>query len=285
MARGDWTWIGERQAPSLDVTPPFKPLWISARTPISCERQQVRAASSYLCYYGHGQVDVIATFDLAILAAEAFERSDLERLNAGGTVTLGYVSLGQDASDCDAPWVRRSAAGGALEDDNWGTYLVNPAHPAWKQRCLSVIAELLKKGYGGLFLDTLDSVRPEDQVALVALIGAVRDQYPDIPLVLNRGFALLEPLGDRIDGVMFESLSCAWQLEDDGRVSYCAVNAESFYFNQQFAQRVSATAKLHGLICLALDYTDSPALEAHARAVAKELGYVAWCADRVLSRV
>lgn len=281
MARGSSTWIGERQTFGASTVP----LWIGAPIAISCDRQRVRAASSYLCYYGRGEVDVIATYDLAILAAEAFERPELEQLSASGTVTLGYVSMGQDASEPDAAWVRRSPSGDPLEDAHWGTYLVNPAHPAWRKRCFLLIAELLEKGYSGLFLDTLDSARPEEQAALVALIRAVRDQYPDAPLILNRGFALLEQLGEQIDGVMFESLSCTWQLEADGFVHYRAVSPESFHFNRQFAQRVSATAKSHGLICLALDYTDSPALEAHARAIAEELGYVSWCADRVLSRV
>lgn len=248
-------------------------------------RQRLRDASSYVCYYGRGGLSALSTVAVAILAAEAFEAAELEQLSNAGTVSLGYVSLGQDATRADAAWVRRSPMGVTLEDTAWGSQLVNPAHPDWQAHIARVTSELVRRGYSGLFLDTLDSALPEDQAALVGLILELRQRHPNIPMVINRGFALLPMLGQSIDGVMFESLSSTWQLEADGGVVCRLVDAETFYFNRQYAEKVSAYARSLGLLCLALDYTDRPMLTAHAKSVAVELGYVSWCSDRLLTRL
>jgi polysaccharide biosynthesis protein PelA len=248
-------------------------------------RQRLRGARSYVCYYGAGGLESISTVDAAILAAEAYSPAELERLSRSGTVTLGYISLGQDASEEASAWVRRSNDGQPLRDEQWGSQIVNPAQSGWQLRIKSASDTLLQNGFQGLFFDTLDSERPEDQAALVALILILRDRHPDVPMVINRGFALLPQLGQRIDGVMFESLSCTWQLEADGRVTCRITDEETTYFNRQYAQDISRYAESLGLLRLALDYTDSPTLEAHAQSVARELGFVSWCSDRLLMRL
>ena len=248
-------------------------------------RQRLRQATNYLCYYGRHGLEIISKTDAAMLAAEAYTTDELALLNKAGTVTLGYLSLGQDACPQAEAWVRRSADGEVQKDAAWGVHLVDPSHPAWQARVTATAAELLERGYSGLFLDTLDSDRAEDQAALVDIVQMLRAAHPDAPITINRGFALLPHIAHLIDAVMFESLSCTWLLESDGRVSYDRVAPDAFYFNQLFALKVANLAKLHGFNCLALDYTDSPTLEQHARAVALGLGFKSFCADRLLSRL
>ena len=84
--------------------------WFKHGSRVAAARQRVRTSRNYLCYYGRGALSTLSTFDLAILAAEAYSRPELEQLAQAGCATLGYVSLGQDATvTADSPWLRRGA--------------------------------------------------------------------------------------------------------------------------------------------------------------------------------
>lgn len=248
-------------------------------------RQRLRSAQNYACYYGRGALEALSHLDAAILAADTYGPDELEWLAHSGTVALGYVSLGEDASPDAGPWVRRNPNGKPLCDRDWGSFVVDPSHPAWTNRVLETASKLLRDGFSGLFLDTLDSERAEDQAALVALIGALRAANTEAPLVINRGFALLPDLTRTIDGVMFESLSCTWQLEGDSTVRYVPVEGVALHDNLELAERVASITRPVGLARLALDYADTPELEALAQSVALELGYVSCVSNRMLTRL
>ncbi len=248
-------------------------------------RQRLRAARSYACYYGAGGLEALSGFDAAILAADAHGPAELEWLNAAGTVTLGYLSLGEDASTDAGPWVRRDPDGEPLRDPDWGSFVVDPAHPAWKARVLSAAADLLERGFAGLFLDTLDTERPDDQGALEQLVLELRQAMPAAALVMNRGFGLLGQLAQAVDGVVFESLSCTWQLNPDGGVHYRRVEESVFEDNREIAERIASLTRPVGTTCLALDYADTPELESHARSVASDLGFVPFVSNRLLTRL
>jgi polysaccharide biosynthesis protein PelA len=248
-------------------------------------RQRLRAARSYACYYGAGGLEALSGFDAAILAADAHSPAELEWLNAAGTVTLGYLSLGEDASTDAGPWVRRDPDGEPLRDPDWGSFVVDPSHPAWKARILGAASDLLECGFAGLFLDTLDTERPDDQGALEQLVLDLRQTLPAAPLVMNRGFGILPRLAEAVDGVVFESLSCTWQLDPDGGVHYRRVEAAVFEDNREIAEQIASLTKPVGTTCLALDYADTPELESHARSVASDLGFVPFVSNRLLTRL
>ena len=249
------------------------------------QRQRLRSARSYACYYGRGALEALSRLDAAILAADTYGPDELEWLAESGTVTLGYVSLGEDASPEVNSWVRRNPDGDPMCDPDWGSFVVDPSHPAWTTRVLETASRLLRDGFSGLFLDTLDSERAEDRTALVALIGALRAANPEAPLVINRGFALLPDLTHTVDGVMFESLSCTWRLEGDSTVRYVRVEGSALNDNFELAERVASITRPVGLARLALDYADTPELEALARSVALELGFVSCVSNRMLTRL
>lgn len=248
-------------------------------------RLRLKAARSYACYYGQGGLEALSGFDAAILACDAHSPAELEWLKAAGTVTLGYISLGEDASPEAGPWVRSGPDGDPLRDPDWGSFVVDPSHPAWKARVLEAATDLLERGFAGFFLDTLDTERPDDQEALETLVLELREAMPAAPLVMNRGFALLPHLAQAVDGVVFESLSCTWRLDPDGGVHYRRVEAALFEDNREIAERVTSLARPVGTTCLALDYADTPELEAHARSVASDLGFVPFVSNRLLTRL
>jgi polysaccharide biosynthesis protein PelA len=166
--------------------------------------------------------------------------------------------------------VRREPDGQPSRDPDWGSFVVDPAHPAWKARVLGAASDLLELGFVGLFLDTLDTERPDDREALEQLVLELRKAMPMAPLVMNRGFALLGQLAAAVDGVVFESLSCTWQLDPD---------------NREIAEQIASLTRPVGTTCLALDYADTPELESHARSVAAGLGFVPFVSNRLLTRL
>ena len=74
--------------------------------------------------------------------------------------------------------------------------------PGWRQLVVETAArEVQRRGFGGLFLDMADvaMIYPETEAGMVTLIRELRAAYPDLVLVMNRGFPLLDSLDGVID--------------------------------------------------------------------------------------
>ena len=120
-----------------------------------------------------------------------------------------------------------------LSNQDWNSHLANLSNPAWHDFLVKrVAAPALAKGFQGLFLDTADSIHrfPDakdpnrlelyrKQVA--ALIVKLRTAYPKAPLILNRGFGVIDHLPEgTLSGVLLESL---FQTYDHRAKKYAVV--------------------------------------------------------------
>ena len=198
--------------------------------------------------------------------------ADLQTLKRAGTQVLAYLSLGEDTGP-PAPWQR------PRRNPDWGGHYVHLSHPGWHEHVLNTAAALFQTGFGGLFLDTLDTVDlfPEERDALLELVTALRRLSRTSYLMANRGFALLPELASRVDGLLFESFSSAWRPEG----GYGALAAHDLRCNARVARKLRRSS----LELYALDYADSPALAAFARARARRHGLVSAVSDRHLTRL
>lgn len=176
------------------------------------------------------------------------------------------------------------------KNEAWGSWVMDLGRSEWRSFLLEqVIGPLVQAGYQGVFLDALDSSQaaattPETRAArtagLRALVEALHARYPELAILLNRGFDVLPEVADQIAGVVVESLYAGW---DPKSRTYAPVSAG----DRRWLLEQLAPARQAGRPCFAVDYLPpqdfgrGPALARQIRAD----GVVPWIADPALSRL
>lgn len=219
-----------------------------------------------------GPVDRWAVYYSDRLPVTAFEPYDLLILDSAyhpplrplvdrGKTLLGYISLGE--VETHRPWFAEVEAEGILgqENPNWpGSYFVDVRDPRWVERVVAeIVPDILRKGFHGLFLDTLDNpVYLEEQdparwagmtEAAAVLVRALRHHYPTIPIMMNRAYALLPHVGGQIDMVMGESVAADYDFEAK---TYGRVPADERDYQVELLQE--AQKRFPHLRVMTLDY-------------------------------
>lgn len=176
---------------------------------------RLRDVETYAVYYGCGGEDVLATYDLAVVAAPGRSPGEISAIKRKGTLVLAYLSVLEIHPEEGPPAGVLVGRDGPVVNDQWGNWVLDPRHEATRDRALSEAEALLRQGYDGLFLDTLAdledlpaAVGAGGQTAIVdaaRLVAEVSDSFHCI-LVQNRGFRRLLPLTmSYLDGLCWES--------------------------------------------------------------------------------
>lgn len=155
-------------------------------------------------------------FTLLVLDSE--NHPPLRPLAERGKVLLGYISVGEVESH--RPWYAKVKRWGILSDENpnWkGSFYVDLRDPRWTALVVEeLVPMLLRRGFDGVFLDTLDNPVYLEQTqpkkykgitdAAAQLVRAIRRNYPTIPIMMNRAYPLLPKVERDIDFELGESV-------------------------------------------------------------------------------
>jgi hypothetical protein len=219
--------------------------------------------------------------DLSILSPYA--RVDVHALIRSAHRPFAYLSAVEIAPDARyRAQVKELGIPLLGKNANWGGDIADVSDPKWTEFVVNhLAAAAVKQGYRGFFLDTLDSValaekaHPERKQAfregLVRLIRALKENYPDREIILNRGFGLLSEVVDVIDGVMVESL---FQKYDFNTKTYVPESADG----SQWLLNILTKIRNAGLNVYVLDYVGENDLALADRTARKieSLGYNAF---------
>ncbi|MCL6527622.1 MAG: endo alpha-1,4 polygalactosaminidase [Thermaceae bacterium] len=232
----------------------------------------ISSAQPIALYYGAGELPKLARYQRVVLQPEFYSAAELAWLSRQGSSPIAYLSLSEDTGP-PAPWQRPE------RNPDWGGAYVWASHPGWVNHVLNQAQSALSKGFQGLFLDTLDiaEVFPEEAPHVLMLVALLREATAPAYLMANRGFTLMPRLVEFVDGHLFESFSAAWTRE--GR--YEAWPPPILEDHARLAQELIQT----DLELFALDYADTPALEAFARRRARQFGLHPFVSDKALSRI
>ncbi|MAY70626.1 MAG: hypothetical protein CME82_04115 [Halomonas sp.] len=240
-------------------------------------------------YEASPPVELLDQFDWVVVDADAVTEREHRGLAARGAEVFAYLSVGEwDAdrpTDAQAP---QAALVGSNPD--WDTRIADLSDDDWRNHLLDQRVEVLvDAGYDGLFLDTLDSYRrfaPDgpaaqaQQLALVSLIDEIHRRHPDLKLLLNRGFEVLDQVHDKIAGVAAESLFRGWTPATD---VYGGVTSSRQQWLQQQFERVRG----YGLPAIAIDYVPAENREL-ARQTARRIldaGVIPWVTTPGLDQI
>lgn len=245
---------------------------------------------SVAVYYGDKPpVDQLSQFDRLILEADAINEEELSQLTANGATPYAYLSVGEVgphrrfANRIPAEWILGS-------NNTWGSKVLDLSNPAWRKFLLERVDVLQRAGYKGLFLDTMDSYQlyakqPEERVrqeaGLVTLLQAIKQQYPDLKLISNRGFEILDQAAQYLEAVAAESLYASW---DNNKKIYTEVDDTD---RQWLLGHLNKAKDTYGLDVIVIDYVP-PSRRKEAKAVAKVIaahGFVPWISTPSLDHV
>jgi len=205
----------------------------------------------------YGDIDgtrALDEFDVAVIEpGHGFRPA---RHGRPGTLWLGYIGIGEilETVPLFDAMPREWLIG---RNGTWGGRIIDQAAAGWPDFLVDAIASpLWRAGYRGFFLDTMDSylllglnpsARARQRRGLSRAIGRLRAAFPDAVIIVNRGFELLEALGDRIDALAFESLYRGW---DEARQQYVEVPPQDRVWLLEQAR----AARACGLPVIAIDY-------------------------------
>lgn len=177
-------------------------------------RESSRQLKWMVCYSSQIPSSSLDKVSLAILEPDNYTPPLGDHLK---TKYIGYLSLGEINKN-------RSYSEAITKDTiveanpDWpDAYRVDPRSETWQKLLLyKMIPEILKKGYDGLFLDTIDTASYLEEKdaqkfkgakqAMMELVKKIRKRFPTILIYPNNGLEFLENYGAQIDGVVVEDL-------------------------------------------------------------------------------
>lgn len=179
---------------------------------------------SFAVYYSDKDDPLdFAAFDFVILDEET--HPPLEGFADQGIQTLGYLSC-VELADFRSYFPKiKSRALFLHENPHFsGCWFVDIREKKWRRFLVNqVIPKMIEEGFDGLFLDTLDDavyLESQDPVryagmtnAAIDLVEAIRNRYPKMPIMVNRGYELLEEIGDMITAVLGEEVYTRFNFE------------------------------------------------------------------------
>jgi len=138
---------------------------------------------------------------------------------------LGYISVGE--IEKQRGHFKEAEKKGLLleENKNWpGSYKIDIRDPKWAKMVIEeLVPKTLFQRFDGIFLDTLDSAlyleeeQPEKYAgmreAAIRLVRAIRKNYPEIKIMVNRAYDILPEIAGEIDQVLGESVYTTYDFE------------------------------------------------------------------------
>ena len=241
-------------------------------------------------YYGpNPPVNALAQFDRLVLEPENIKPTELTQLKRHGAIAYSYLSVGEVGEHRN--WydrIPRDAVTGTNGD--WNSKLMNLSDPAWQRFLLQRAAELQRRGYEGLFLDTMDSYqlfvksdaeRKKQEAALANLVYRIKRKYPQLSIITNRGFEVIDRIGQYIDGVAAESLYAGW---NNGLQTYTEVPETD---RQWLQQKFNTIRQKFSIDTIAIEYLPANK-RSEARNIAAKIaddGSIPWIANPALDYV
>jgi polysaccharide biosynthesis protein PelA len=167
--------------------------------------------------------DAFAPYDLIVFDRD--RHPPIQNLKAEGKILLGYISAGE--AERYRPDYRTVRATHELleENPNWpGHFAVDVRKPEWTKYLIEeVIPQILHRGFQGIFIDTLDSIEDMEArdpvkymgmvVAAAQMVRTIRLHYPNIRIMVNRGFAVMPAIAEDVDYLLAEGIQVQYDLK------------------------------------------------------------------------
>lgn len=217
---------------------------------------------NFVVYYGESEDPAnFAPYSLVVFESE--NHPVIEGLLESGKTVLGYLNLGE-VEDNRFYFKEVKDEGILLEENpNWkGSFFVDLRDKRWTKRVLeNLIPAILFQGFTGIFIDTLDNAAYLEEKdpskykgmkkAAIDLVKAIRLNYPDMKIMLNRGFEILPGVAKDIDMELAESIFSEYNQKKKTYELIAKPTYESHVKVLKEAQKINPNLEIY-----TLDYWD-----------------------------
>ncbi len=241
-------------------------------------------------YYGaNPPVNELSQFSRIVLEPDNIKATEHQSLRQHGATTFAYMSIGEIGPT--RPWFNTlpdSAVFGT--NDSWNSKVMDLTSADWQRFVLQRVNDLTARGYNGLFLDTMDSYqlfaktpeqKQQQEQGLGNLLYRIKRQHPNLRLIANRGFEIIDQIAPYLEGIAAESLYSGW---DNSAQKYVTVPDND---REWLSTTLSRIKDKHQLDIIVIDYVP-PAERGKAREVAAKItsdGFIPWVANPSLDYV
>lgn len=177
--------------------------------------QDMKNASVLVCY-GDINPDKIQGFNYVILESEHYNAFDVKLMKESNQLVLGYISVGEVSPTRHYYAELKDKTIG--KNEIWDSHYLDLADPTTQEVLMAQVDKIQKKGFNGLFLDTVDAygpwgTHPDKAGAYVNFISMIKDKYPDFHLMQNSALAITNRSKDYINSVALESVATEYNFE------------------------------------------------------------------------
>ncbi|BBP00289.1 endo alpha-1,4 polygalactosaminidase [Sulfuriferula nivalis] len=230
-------------------------------------------------FYGTPFIPELRIYDAVIVEPD---QPDFANIPANLQNKLyAYTSLGEVGAD--KPYAKAIPATAKMTRNSaWSSDVMDQTSLAWQNFYLdNIVAPLWKRGFRGIFIDTLDSyqlaattpaARAAQEAGMINTIRLLTSRFPGIRIILNRGFEILPQVHADITAVVAESLFQGW---DNSKQHYTTVTDNDR--NWLIAQ-LNRAKNEYKLPVIVIDYV-APRQRSQARQIAQKIraaGYTPW---------
>lgn len=233
-------------------------------------------------FYGSPFPQELRIYDAVVVEAD---HADFPRVPENLQHKLyAYTSLGEVGPDKPyAGLIPKPAK--VARNPAWSSDVMNQTSPLWREFYLEkIIAPLWQRGFRGVFIDTLDSYQlaaklPQERAAqeagMVETLRQMRERFPGIRIILNRGFEIMPQVHKWLTAVVAESLFQGW---DNSTHSYVPVKDTD---RQWLLAHLNKIKNEYRLPVIVIDYT-APNERKQAREISKKIqlaGFTPWVSN------
>ncbi len=241
---------------------------------------------SAIVYYADKKpYEILGSFDIVILEPDNTDTSNYGFRKYRDKI-FAYVSMCEVGKD--RKYFKKIKKNWILSENRvWKSKILDISDKGYRDFLIkTVIKDLIDKGYRNIFFDTVDSYmalkvknkkRYED--GIVSLLREIKNRYPFVKIILNRGFEVINRAHSFIDGVLFESLFFGLDFRD---LSYKKVSKK----DREWLLSKVKEIKSYDLFAICVDYL--PFGDKRAKKVADEifkLGVIPYIGDKDLKRI
>lgn len=251
-------------------------LFVLCLVSLSTRAAALAPASIGFWYGDRPPLSELLQFDWVVVEPEHLSADDVALVRTQGSQPFAYLSMGElDAHDGGKnPSLREFAS--SARNGAWDSQVMDLTAAGWRDHLLAEAGRLNAQGYAGLFLDTLDSFtllpaseHEAQRAALVDVLLEMKERFPRLQLIFNRGFEVIGDVGDSVAAVAAESFYQGWNA---GTQRYRKVPEA----DREWLLAQLAPLQERGIPIIAIDYLP-PHRRNEARTLAKRLheeGYV-----------
>lgn len=211
----------------------------------------------FICY-GKIAPEKVFGYDLVILEPQLYTVVEILEFKRRNQKVIGYISLTEVHPSANLYLPIKEYSFG--ENATWGSSYIAINKPMAQEIILKEVANIMSKGFDGLFMDNLDNasewgVLREHKTSLVELIHKIKKKHSNAYLMQNSGLFLAEDLNEVSHSILVESVVTAYNFRDK---QYAFRKKEET--NQRLLELTKLKAQLKKPIYI-LEYADTTSMK------------------------